>query len=365
MKRSVLNLATIISLGLILLTGFIWCVLKPADELSTAERRSLQQFPSPSLDTVLSGEWMEDFDAYTLDQFPLRDHFRTVKALWQFEVLRQKDNNGIYIVDGNVYKLEYPLNENSVVKAANKLNELYDLYLADSECTAYYAVVPDKNYFAAEQNGYPALDYERLLSLLSENIEHLERIDIFDCLSAEDYYRTDAHWRQEKLEKVVARLSERLGFEYETEFEQETLAPFYGVYYGQAALPIASESLTILHSDTIDSAVVTNYETGEIGGVYDTNDFFGLDPYDVFLQGACPLMTIENPNSDSEKELIIFRDSFGSSLAPLLIAGYEKITLVDIRYISSSYVGEFVDFSNQDVLFIYSTLIINNSESLK
>ena len=62
---------------------------------------------------------------------------------------------------------------------------------------------------------------------------------------------------------------------------------------------------------------------------------------------------------------MIFRDSFASSLAPLLAEGYSKITLVDIRYLSPVLLGRFVDFHGQDVLFIYSTLVINNSTIIK
>ncbi|MBO5414261.1 MAG: hypothetical protein J6A17_01405, partial [Bacilli bacterium] len=66
-----------------------------------------------------------------------------------------------------------------------------------------------------------------------------------------------------------------------------------------------------------------------------------------------------------DKELVVFRDSFGSSLTPLLINYYKKITLIDNRYIHSKYYLNKVDFKNQDILFMYSTLLVNNSGSLK
>ena len=69
----------------------------------------------------------------------------------------------------------------------------------------------------------------------------------------------------------------------------------------------------------------------------------------------------ENPNAKIEKELLLFRDSFGSSLAPLLIENYKKITLIDIRYMSSKLIGEFIEFDNQDVLFLYSTVVLNQN----
>ena len=61
----------------------------------------------------------------------------------------------------------------------------------------------------------------------------------------------------------------------------------------------------------------------------------------------------------------IFRDSFASSLAPLLIEGYSKITLIDIRYMRSKDIEKYVKIENQEVLFLYSTLVLNNSSILK
>ena len=77
------------------------------------------------------------------------------------------------------------------------------------------------------------------------------------------------------------------------------------------------------------------------------------------------LLTIENPNADTDRELVIFRDSFSSSLAPLLVPGYAKVTLADIRYLPSSQMGKYLTFTDQDVLFLYSAPVLNNSETLK
>ena len=66
-----------------------------------------------------------------------------------------------------------------------------------------------------------------------------------------------------------------------------------------------------------------------------------------------------------DRELIVFRDSFGSSLIPLLVSSYSKITVIDTRYISPKILDNYIDINNQDVLFIYNVSVINNSYSLK
>ena len=89
------------------------------------------------------------------------------------------------------------------------------------------------------------------------------------------------------------------------------------------------------------------------------------DLYDVYLSGAKALLTIENPNAGTGRELVIFRDSFGSSIAPLLLTDYAKVTLVDIRYVQPELLEQYLDFHGQDVLFLYSTLVLNSSAALK
>ena len=85
----------------------------------------------------------------------------------------------------------------------------------------------------------------------------------------------------------------------------------------------------------------------------------------MFLSGSRSLLTIENPNSRTDRELILFRDSFGSAMAPLLLADYAKITLVDLRYIPIDRLDRFLDFHGQDVLLLYSIPVLNNSQTIK
>ncbi|MFR3996454.1 MAG: hypothetical protein ACLTZJ_03135 [Oscillospiraceae bacterium] len=52
-------------------------------------------------------------------------------------------------------------------------------------------------------------------------------------------------------------------------------------------------------------------------------------------------------------------------MLPLLAEGYSEITLADIRYLSPSMLGKFIDFTAQDVLFLYSTSVLNDSSTIK
>ncbi len=344
------------------------CWFKKSTDISTTERRKLTQFPTVTLDTILDGSFASNFESYATDQFPLRDSFRTLKAMSQYYVFQQKDNNGIYLYDGYAAKLEYPLNEASLTKASKKFNALYEQYLKDANCNIYLSVVPDKGYYMAKKGDYLSMDYETLFSQIKAENPFATYIPIEDKLSYTDYYKTDTHWRQEKLVDVAKKLASSMGIAGDINWNFTTVKtkiPFYGVYYGQAALPLKSDTLCYLTNDILAQATTFNTETDVTTGIYDMEKLISKDPYEMFLSGATPLLTINNPNATTKKELVLFRDSFASSIAPLFTQAYSKITLVDIRYMVSDLVGQYVDFTNADVLFLYSTLVLNNSSILR
>ena len=117
------------------------------------------------------------------------------------------------------------------------------------------------------------------------------------------------------------------------------------------------------HPDFAD-VTVKHYEKS-CTTVYDLALADSDNSYDVFLSGASPLTVITNPHAEPGTSLLVFRDSFGSSLVPLLIPNYETITLVDLRFMHSSLLKQFVPEANGDILFLYSARIVNNSAMLR
>ncbi len=362
------NIAVIVLMSVTIfgLSFFSW--VKEADDFSESERRVLAAFPELSVDTIISGKFMGEFEDYAMDQFPMRDTFRGIKSAAVLGTFAQLDNNNLYMEDGYLSKIEYPLNKPMLDYASERFQFLYDSYIAGTDAKIYLSVIPDKNYFLAKESNRLMLDYEELMSYMQEKNDYMDYIDITELLSLEDYYRTDTHWRQEQIKDVAEKLAEAMGVTLEEEYTIETLDnPFYGVYYGQLALPVQPDSIQYVTSEALENCVVTYLDTGMPveGSIYNMDKAYGKDPYEMYLSGATALVTIENPNASTEKELIVFRDSFAGSLIPYLIEGYQKITLVDIRYVDSKMLGNFLKVDNQDVLYLYSTILLNNSLGLK
>lgn len=357
---------------LILIPVLLWAVLVafswfgPVADFSDAERRPLAQMPEISSQTFLNGSFMGKFEDFSLDQFPARDGFRKIKSLFHYYVLGQKDNNGIYIADGYAVQQEYPLKEEAIDHALDRFNRVYEKYLSGSR--VYLSIVPDKGYYLADSAGQLAMDYEALIDRMRSGMPFATYIDITGTLNGNSYYRTDTHWRQEHLLEAAKALCDAMGVAAPNpdDYTAQTLSkPFYGVYYGQAALPMEPEQLHYLQSRLLEDCTVYDFESGKTGSVYDLTKAEGKDLYEVFLSGPRSLLTIENPHAGTDRELIIFRDSFGSAIAPLLVNDYTRVTLVDIRYIQPDMLDRFLEFRGQDVLFLYSTLVLNNSQTIK
>ena len=338
----------------------------PDSEMSVSERRKLKSFE----EVMASDDPYDEFEGYFLDQFPLRDTFRTIKAISSFYLFGRNDNNDIYIKDGYAAEVEYPLNERSVNKAAEKFTLLYEKLFKDKDVNVYVTIVPDKGYFLAEKYGYPSLDYQKMAELIKSGMPYAEYISIMDALTVSDYYKTDTHWRQEKIADVAALITDAMGVSsFDSFTEVKTDVPFYGVYYGQSALPLPSEDISYLTNDILKDCTVSAFDshTNKVESVdmYSKEHLNGKDPYEMFLYGATPYVLIENPHGEKDKELVIFRDSFGSSISPLLVKDYSKVTLIDTRYMSPDFVGSFIGKSTDDVLFLYSSLILNSSDSIR
>lgn len=369
-KKYQIYLICVVSIAFFALSFLCWFL--ETDSYSESERRVLANKPVVSVESIQNGKFMTAFEEYATDRFPFRDHFRRLKAVSQLGLFRQNDNNDIYLADGYVSKLEYPMRLYMLQNAVQKFESLYQQYMSEFSGKLYLAVIPDKNYYLAEKNGYLSMDYSAFFDYMQENTkEFMEYIDVTELLSIEDYYKTDTHWKQECLvgegsvsEAIAEAMGNTLTWQYEKMVSEY---PFYGVYYGQSALPLEPDTLIYLDNDMLRACTVTSFDTGKPvqKEVYNLQKLDSKDPYEMFMAGSDALLVVENPNASGDKELVVFRDSFGSSLIPLLIENYKKVTLVDIRYINSNLLGEYIVFADQDVLFLYSTLVLNSSTSFK
>ncbi|MBQ8056813.1 MAG: hypothetical protein IJ275_00585 [Ruminococcus sp.] len=268
---------------------------------------------------------------------------------------KETEDIEFYLHDDYIVKNESEYNAKMLDYASQLFTRVYEEQLSSSN-DVYFALIPDKHRIV---NG--VVDYKSFLKYMESSLPFAETIEIAQLLTLSDYYKTDPHWKQECIVDVAKTLCESMGTSVDTEFKTISInAPYNGVYVEQSGLHTSSDVLNYLEWDGLDAVLLEG-----ANAVYDVDKFYDDDPYDVFLSGNQSIVKIKNQTIENEKRLVIFRDSFGSSIAPIMSTAYSEIVLIDLRYIMSESLSEYVDFENADVLFLYSTLLLNNSMSMK
>lgn len=374
MNTKIKNIVVCIVMAVCLFGFAVLCLVLPKPEFLDSERREPAKFPSLTIDSIMKDgadypdSFMKQFDdKYTPDNFPFRDAFKSIKAFVNANIFGFKDKDGVYVENGYAAEMQEKIDEESIKHASTILNYIYNTYLKDKGIDPYISIIPDKGYFLSEQNGYPTMDYNEFIDKILAEVDFATYINIKDKLSVEDYYMTDTHWRQEKLVDIAKLLVDGMGGNHDSKYTVNELAnPFKGVYFNRVPRPMKPETMYYLTNENMKNVKVYDHQNNKEITLYDMVKAEGKDPYDMFLSGELSAVTIENPNAKTDKELVVFRDSYGRSIIPLLVDDYAKITVIDIRYISTSMTLKYlVQFEDQDVLFLYSTLVLNASYEMK
>ena len=360
MKNKILSISFII----IIFSLSIISIILPDKDISETERRYLMHFPALNIKTIFNGDFFEEFNTYTVEQFPFREIFIKIKGLATNKLFLKKEENGVFIKDGIFFEISSSINDKSIDYFLELVTKIKNNFSSEN---IYYSIIPDKNYYTKEE--IPKINYNELVETINQNLQDITYINIFNKLSLDSYYKTDIHWKQEKIGEVVKTIALHMNNEpIDIKYNKLTYDNFYGALYGKIPNNEKPDTITYLIDENTINTKVFDYEKNQYYKVYEEQNLKNIDSYDIFLGGAKALLIMENKNSKTDKELVIFRDSFGSSLAPLLLPYYKRITLVDLRYINSDYIinNNLIDFNNnQDILFIYGISIINNSFTLK
>ncbi|MBQ2327487.1 MAG: hypothetical protein II376_08085 [Clostridia bacterium] len=276
--------------------------------------------------------------------------------------IAQPDQNGMLKVGDTWFEDPGTLNPSSITKFAEKLKNVKANYISGSGTIAY-SVIPDKsNYVSDKASAY--LDHSSMVSQLRPQLSGWNYIEIGDLLTFDDYLKTDGHWRQERIIPAANRIASTFGFSVSKgEFTQQSLS-FIGDYKSKIGTA-QSENISWMVSSHTNASTCDNFQNPSRTAVYNSALLSSNSPYDIFTGGPTPLVTIKNPNVTTGRKLVLFRDSYGSSMAPLLLGGYSEIQLVDLRYMASNLIPQYVNFEGADVLFLFSARVVNNSSMLR
>lgn len=335
-------------------------LIMPNKNFSESENRYLAGLPVYSTKTLLSGKYMQSIDEYVNDHFLGRDHWIAMQSSLEYSI-GKRENNGVFICNGALMAdIETPkadivqANIRGIKAFVQQYNKPVYLMLVPSAAAIQTHKLP---LFAQSWDQIGFVD--RVCTELGDTVKPVK---LFETLTAHKddyiYYRTDHHWTTDGAFLAYQKACEVMGLPVKTadDFKIDTVSDsFNGTLYSKSGvrniLPDSIKTYSI--GKITDFSVYDGKKTTNYPNLYFQEFLSQKDKYSYFLGTNQPLVTIHTA-SKSGKRLLVFKDSYAHSLAPLFAADYSEISLVDMRYINGGLTKIVNPAQFDDVLFVYS-----------
>lgn len=348
-------------------------LLTPKQDFSENENRYLAKFPSLSWENIKSGEYMEDISTWLSDHFPLRNFFMGLKTDTEI-ILGKKEINNVYIAkeDYLIEAYNTPINTDRIAdtfsKFYNKINTVdIDIHLM---------LVPTAHYILADKLPKNAPDISQMDT--AGIIYEKSSIPAIDCSShlsqavdsGQIYYYTDHHWTTYGAYQGYLAYCEAKGLTPLSlkDMNAEIVSnDFYGTIYSKVNdYSHRADSIT-LYNNPSDLLTVNYTDTKEITDTLYNLDYLSQkDKYSLFLNNLHTLIEITNENAESDRELVLIKDSYANCMVPFLTHHYKKIYVFDTRYYKqgpSSFIREHEDVT--DVLLLYNMNTLDTDSGIR
>lgn len=355
--------------SLIVIVFLLAFIVLPKSSFSEIENRSLASFPKLNWDDIKDGDYMSDVSAYLSDHFPLKNTFVNSKTQFEQHVLKMDCINNIYIgKDGyRIEQYEKPENTGKIINTINKFNEAVeninvDLMLVPTAYTIYDDKLP---YYHRDISQLETLN--NIYSSVSTS-----NIDVYPSFmlhrdNEQLFYKLDHHWTTDGAYYAYVKYCEHKGFTPvpKEDFNiQEVTNDFKGTIYSK--LNDYSLEGDVIKVYGYNNDLTVNYDNKKTtNSLYNMDYVNKKDKYSLFLDNLHSYIEITNNNIDTDRELVIAKDSYANSFIPFLVNHYKKIYVFDPR----SYKGSISDFVNEhnnvkDVLMLYNMNTIDQDTGI-
>lgn len=349
----------------ILAICFLTGILKPDTGFSEFENRFLSSRPKLTVKAVLDGDYMQDYETYVTDQFPLRNYWITLKTLTE-RAMFKTEINGVYFAKDHYYierqDKEKILSELAMKNCQTLLDFAgkYTQKLGAGSVSVMLVptascVLKDKLPLLAPDDGQT-----RLLDELKREMAAGAWVDVYGELAVhsgeELYYRTDHHWTTLGAFYGYCAWKEKQGHLRPdiADYEKVCLTDsFTGTLYAKVNVKMQPDSIYAFVKPEENLRMRLDMEGEWWNTVYAEEKLSTRDKYAVFCDGNHAVTEIET-SLDNDRHLLIIKDSYAHCLAPFLTEDFENITMLDLRY----YNGSIEEYAEQnhvtDVLIVYN-----------
>lgn len=338
-------------------------LILPDKKMSEEENRMLAARPKLTMESLISGDFMDKYESYQADQFIGRNMWRESKTILS-RFGGSKEENGVLIGKKGQLMEEIAVPDQEVLSA--NLKAIKSFTTAHSDINTAMILVPDAANVLSDRLPMLATvaDQNRMFSQVKREVgDSVTWIDATSILNKhvdeKIYYKTDHHWTSLGAFYLFQDAAEQLGISADaaSNFVSYPVSTgFNGTLSAKAGCRLdEKEQIDIYVPKKGDNDLVVNYidEQKKSASLYDSSKLKTRDQYGVFLGGNTAVVDIKTVSEDTRR-LLVLKDSFANSFIPFLTPYYREIIIVDPRYYSGSMDEILNTYRISDVLFIYS-----------
>ncbi len=356
--------------AVVIVIADVCLILMHNKPFSENENRMLQQAPELSGRTLLSGRFMKQAEDFVADQFFLRDDWISLK-LGMDKRIGRKESNGVFLGKEG-YLLEPAVTPNSADLKHN-LKAIKKFAKAHPDQNTVMTVVPNAVYVCPQllPDGAPLRDQGEDLSYIQSKLKSaLDYVDLAPTLKEHSeeplYYKSDHHWTSLGAKYAFDALAPSLGIEDPIkDYDIMTVTDdFSGTMASTSGDFGVKDSIDIYVPQAKDFAYVAEF--GDIqkksATIYNSEALSSKDKYEVFLGGNYSYISIKT-TAESDKNLLLFKDSYANAFVQFLLPYYRNIVIIDPRYYSDDCEKLIKEREITDILFLYNmnTFALDNS----
>ncbi len=314
---------------------------------SQYENRKLQTLPNFSMDSLFSSKYTSEFDAYVNDQFPLRPQWIQVKTSLERNILFKNCINDVYLGKDDYLINRYTTKDINIarieknIEYLNKFSAQHDAIVIIPPTAS--EVLVDKLPF-----GYYHINQANYLDKI-ENRSDTSNI-LYEHTDENIYFKTDHHWTLLGAYYVYKELvNDPLPYEVATASNSFLGTTYRKINYANTVDSLSTFQSPHTFSVTYDLSITTD-------SLYTESALDTLDQYVYYLDGNHAITVIENETINSTESLLIVKDSFANTFAPLIANHYQTVHMIDLRNYNGSVTKYIEEHEFDHIMFLYNQI---------
>ncbi len=361
--------------------GMLWSMLTPEQSYSDTENRFLASKPAFSLESLFAKEdsYTEKYETYITDQFPIRDKWIGFKTKIE-QLLGKVETKDVFLGKDDYLIVNHPASDFEGEQAVKNVEFL-------AEGLAKYAkqlglsrvrmlLVPTASQILTDKLPAYASPYDQSLYVekvrqaveekLSMELAYLSTqwpeiplvMDVEPFLQDHQdeyiYYRTDHHWTTQGAFYVYQAWAKTLGLTPLTDPGLKVVSEeFEGTTYSKLHTAGQYDVISVYEPQT--QVTLLHNQMNETTGFYDWSKLEVRDKYALFLGGNDALLDITKEGvTEPESVLLVVKDSFANCFIPYATEHFDRVVVVDLRYLNMPLSRVAEEYGVTDLLVLYN-----------